>query len=147
MAGLAAGLVDAMQSAIGPWIHRAVISRCGPELSASVEARTQVAAAEATADLTGQLATLLALDIDQQWTNPLSIIRSGVHHANAVLVAAGVPPTDRDSSARGLHPEDVYDLGPASFADLSPAVHEAGLAWGAAKAYVHLHRRKSEEPV
>jgi hypothetical protein len=38
----------------------------------------------------------------------------------------------------------VYDLTPASFADVDPALHEPGLVWGAAKAHVHLARRRRE---
>ena len=38
----------------------------------------------------------------------------------------------------------LYDLSPASFADLAPALKEPGLVWGAAKAHVHLSRRRAE---
>jgi putative CocE/NonD family hydrolase len=41
-------------------------------------------------------------------------------------------------------PDDAYDLGPASFADIDPSLHEPGLMWGAAKAHVHLARRRAE---
>ena len=40
--------------------------------------------------------------------------------------AAGVPPVVRDADAERLFPDDVYDLGPAAFADLDPSVHEPG---------------------
>jgi hypothetical protein len=39
-------------------------------------------------------------------------------------------------------PDDDYDLTPAAFADVDPAHHEPGLVWGAAKAHVHLARRR-----
>jgi hypothetical protein len=55
-----------------------------------------------------------------------------------------VPPAARDETDERLFPEDVYGLGPASFADIDPSVHEPGVAWGAAKAYVHLARRRAE---
>jgi hypothetical protein len=61
-----------------------------------------------------------------------------------VLAAAGVPPVGRDEVARRLHPDDDYDLTPASFADISPELHEPGLVWGAAKAHVVLARRRRE---
>jgi hypothetical protein len=38
----------------------------------------------------------------------------------------------------------VYDLSPAAFADLDPSLREPGLTWGAAKAHVHLARRRRE---
>ena len=37
-------------------------------------------------------------------------------------------------------PADVYGLSPASLADLSPDVVEAGIVWGAAKAFEHKRR-------
>ena len=36
----------------------------------------------------------------------------------------------------------VYDLAPANFADVDPALAEPGLLWGAAKAHVHLARHR-----
>jgi hypothetical protein len=60
-----------------------------------------------------------------------------------VLADAGVPPVHRDGAAERLFPDDVYDLTPASFADLDAAVHEPGLVWGAAKAHVILRRRRA----
>jgi hypothetical protein len=59
-----------------------------------------------------------------------------------VLRAAGVPPVRRDEFAEHAFPDDVYDLAPASFADVDPSLHEPGLVWGAAKAHVHLSRRR-----
>ena len=41
-------------------------------------------------------------------------------------------------------PDDDYDLVPTSFADLDPSLRELGLAWGAARAYVHRARHRSE---
>lgn len=35
-----------------------------------------------------------------------------------------------------------FELGPMAFSDLSDDVHEAGIAWGAAKAFLHLSRRR-----
>ena len=40
-------------------------------------------------------------------------------------------------------PDDVYDLAPATFDDVSPDLHDPGLRWGAAKAHVHLKRRRA----
>ena len=59
--------------------------------------------------------------------------------------AAGVPEASRDREAVRFQPEDVYDLAPASFADLAPELHELGISWGAAKAHVHLRRRRREQ--
>jgi hypothetical protein len=51
----------------------------------------------------------------------------------------------RDEFSVRSFPDDAYDLSPASFADVDPALHEPGLAWGAAKAYVHLARRRAAD--
>ena len=40
--------------------------------------------------------------------------------------------------------DDDYDLIIADFADLTPDLAEAGIAWGAAKAHVVLARRRRE---
>jgi hypothetical protein len=59
-----------------------------------------------------------------------------------VLADAGVGEVVRDADAERLFPEDVYDLTPGGFVDIDPALHEIGLAWGAAKAKAHLARRR-----
>lgn len=87
---------------------------------------------------------LLATDVDVQQGNPLSVLRWLVHHPTAVLRRAGARPVPRDEFSERNFPDDVYDLTPASFADVDPALHEPGLEWGAAKAHVHLARRRRE---
>ena len=87
---------------------------------------------------------LLALDIDEQRTGPLALIRQAVPYPTEVLRAAGVPPVDRDEFAARQFPDDVYDLAPTSFGELDPDLQEVGLVWGAAKAHVHLSRRRAD---
>jgi hypothetical protein len=87
---------------------------------------------------------LLATDVDVQAGNPLAVLRSLVPHATAVLASAGAQPVARDEFSVRHFPDDVYDLTPASFADVDPTLHEPGLVWGAAKAHVHLARRRRE---
>jgi hypothetical protein len=95
------------------------------------------------AEVEPRLRRLLADDVDVQRTNPLAILRSAVRFPTAVLLGAGVPPVRRDAQAEAMFPDDVYDLSPATFADLGPSVHEPGLVWGAAKAHVMISRRRS----
>jgi hypothetical protein len=87
---------------------------------------------------------LLEADIDAQRANPLDVLRSLVPYPTAVLGSAGARPVARDEFAARNFPDDVYDLSPASFADVDPELHEPGLVWGAAKAHVHLARRRRE---
>ena len=60
-----------------------------------------------------------------------------------VLRDADVPAPTRDEFLARQFPDDIYDLSPAAFAEIDPALHEAGLMWGAAKAHVHLARRRA----
>jgi hypothetical protein len=87
---------------------------------------------------------LLVLDIDLQPTTPLALLRGAVRYPTAVLRGAGVPPVVRDEQQERLFPDDDYDLAPANFADVSPDLADTGLAWGAAKAYAHLQRRREQ---
>jgi hypothetical protein len=91
-----------------------------------------------------RLRALLATDVDEQRTNPLAVLRSLVRHPTTVLHAAGARPVERDEFQVRAFPDDVYDLAPATFSDVDPALHEPGLEWGAAKAHVHLARRRRE---
>jgi hypothetical protein len=121
---------------------QAVLAGQGRSLDAAGAERLHAAAAEARRDGMARLRTLLATDVDRQRTNPLSVLRSLVRYPTAVLAAAGARPVARDEFAQRNFPDDVYDLTPAAFADVDPALHEPGLLWGAAKAHVHLARRR-----
>ncbi|MEM8922438.1 MAG: hypothetical protein AAGD35_02980 [Actinomycetota bacterium] len=137
-------LADAVDAAIEPWIEQNVAARAGRPAGGddALGARVRSAADDARAEVVPKLRALLALDLDEQWTNPLAVIRGVVPHATAVLAELGVAPVDRDEHAEQLQPDDVYDLTPGAFADLGPDVHEPGLVWGATKAHLHLQRRK-----
>lgn len=146
LARFAAQLADAVEAALGGWVERSVARRWAewsPEpLPAEVVAAAHAAGEVATAEVGPALRELLGTDVDRQRTNPLAVIRGAVVHPTRVLAAAGVPPVTRDEQAARIFPADVYDLAPAAFADLDPAVHEPGLVWGAAKAHVVLRRRR-----
>ncbi len=141
----ASDLLAAVEAALGPWVIAAVEERHPAPLPSDVEAAAATAAQAAVDDVGPRLADLLALDIDEQWTNPLAIIRRAVVYPTAVLAEAGVAPVVRDATEARINPDDVYALSPAAFGDLGPAVHEPGLVWGAAKAHLHLSRRRREE--
>lgn len=87
------------------------------------------------------LRTALLRDVDTPGPNPLAIVRRGVGPVSEALRRAGVEPVRRDPQQTSLFPDDVYDLSPASFADLSAAAGEAAIVWGAARAHTHLSRR------
>ena len=147
LAGYAAALADAIEDALPRWVERVVAERWAQwssvPLPAEVHAAAAAAGRQAVHEAGPAVRALLAADVDAQRTNPLAVLRSAARHPTAVLAEAGVPPVVRDAQAERLLPADVYDLGPTSFAELEPSVHEPGLLWGAAKAHVVLRRRRT----
>ena len=133
------------------WVERSVARRLA-EAGDRVPPRTAERAGEdahrggvaAREQIGPQLRALLRQDVDEQRTTPLEIVRRAVRFPTAVLAEAGVPPLARDEVAERTHPDDVYDLAPAAWGDVDPALADPGLTWGAAKAYVVLHRRRAE---
>ena len=143
-------LADAVELALPGWVVREVerVLLAWQDASHPVDPNVLAAAAEAgrvaVAEVGPALRALLADDIDRQRANPLMLLRGAVRYPTAVLRSAGVPPVVRDELDERLFPDDVYGLAPASFADVDAALHEPGIAWGAAKAHVHLARRRAE---
>ena len=112
-------------------------------MTPGTRAQAEAAGDEARADVVPRLRDLLSADVDEQRTTPLAILRDAVRYPAAVLRSAGVPPVERDAFAEQRFPDDVYNLTPATFADVDPALAESGLAWGAAKAWEHRRRHQS----
>ena len=138
-------LVAAVELALPGWVQRCVRQRlvewaggAGAEPMAEAEEAGERAKAEAGSELR----RLLAADVDEQWTNPLTILRRAVRYPTEVLRRAGVPPVVRDAYDERHFPDDDYGLTPLSFADVDPSLHEPGLAWGASKAMAHLARHR-----
>lgn len=146
LARYADDLVTAVQVALPRWVQRVVADRWdqwhGGELSPELEAAVQDAAIQATDAVVPALRELLAADVGDQATNPLTIVRRAVSFPTRVLASTRMPGVVRDEQAERLFPDDVYDIVPASFADLDPSAHEPGLRWGAAKAHVLMRRRR-----
>ncbi len=146
LAQKATALADAVDAAIVPWLVGAVVRRAadagrtGPE----VEQAAAQAAASAAEETMPRIRTLLAEDIDVQATTPLALLRAAVGPATDALADLGVPPVERDDFEQRAFPDDVYALAPVAFEDLAPEVRGPGLEWGAAKAFVHLSRRRAE---
>jgi hypothetical protein len=129
------------------WLVRCVVAtaehrigRCPPELAAAAQ---QMAEATAPA-VQEQIAHLLRTDVDDQRNTPLAVLRAATVHPTAVLSRAGVAPTERDEFDRRAFPDDVYGLGPVTWADVDESLREVGIVWGAWKAAVVLHRRREE---
>jgi hypothetical protein len=144
LADYARTLAEGVEVALPGWVARAVERVLGAQ-GRAVDERIRAQAAEAGEQARDEIAPrvrrLLEADIDDQRTGPLAVLRGVTPYATRVLHDAGARPVARDAQAQRHFPEDLYDLTPASFADIDPALHEPGLVWGAAKAHVHLRRR------
>jgi hypothetical protein len=141
-------LAEAVEAALPGWVEaqvdRLVRAWAGVPPADDVRAAAVDAGRRAGAEVLPTLRELLATDVDAQRTNPLGVLRSASRYPTEVLRRAGVPPVVRDEFDERTLPDDVYGLGPLTWADLGPAVHEAGIAWGAWKAATVLARRRSE---
>ena len=113
-----------------------------PGADDTVRVAAAAAGARARAEVGAEVRALLEQDIDEQRTTPLTLLRGAVRYPTEVLRAASVPPVERDRAQERLFPDDVYDLTPATFADVDPLLADPGLAWGAAKAFTHLRRHR-----
>lgn len=145
----ATALADGVEDALPGWVAASIVRRLGTDLPEGLpedfEDRVIEAGRSAADEVGGRVRELLSLDIDEQWTNPLTLIRTAIRFPTEILRSIGAETIHRDEQSKRFHPDDVYDLTPASFADLGQAVHDLGLSWGAAKAHVHLRRRREEE--
>jgi len=146
MAEYGAALADAVEAALPAWVRRCVdatmIAWRGT-VPAEVESAAEAAGRRAQAEVGGRVRELLAQDVDDQRSTPLAILRAAVAFPTEVLEAAGVPPLQRDEFRVQAFPGDLYDLTPASFADVDPSLPELATAWGAAKAMAHRERHRS----
>lgn len=139
---LAAAIVEHLPT----WVHRSVaeVATHAGQLSRQLEMAAIAAGNAAVDDIGQKVVELLALDIDEQTTTPLSLVRNAVPYPTQALREAGVPPLDRADFDIAAFPDDLYALTPANFAEVHPDLHVPGLEWGAAKAFVHLRRREAE---
>lgn len=139
-------LADAVEAALPGWVERSVArimaAWSGGAPGAGIADAAREAGRRAGAEVGAEVRALLAADIDEQWTTPLSLLRAAVRYPTAVLQDAGVPPVERDPFRERLEPGDLYDLSPASFADVDPSLAEPGILWGAAKALAHRRRHQ-----
>lgn len=140
-------LLDAAVTAVPGWVARSVervLRAQRIELTAEVRDATAQAGVEAGDTVRAELGALLARDVDEQRTNPLAVLRAATRFPTRVLRAAGAAEVRRDDFQRERFPDDVYDLAPATWSDLDPALHDPGITWGAWKAKIVLDRRRAE---
>ena len=144
LAEYSANLIEAFDSVALPWLQ-GLVDRRAPGMGSLPPVVTTLR--DGAQNTIAELRELLELDIDDQRVGPLSVLRSAVRYPTRVLADAGVAKVDRDDFAVQSFPDDVYDLTPASFGAVDPQLNEPGLVWGAAKAHVHLRRRREPRVV
>ena len=139
---LAAGVLAALPG----WVERCVVEACerAGVAAAGLSEQARAAGEHCAAEIGLPLRALLATDVDQQHSTPLSVLRGAVRFPTQVLADGGVPAPDRDDFDASRFPDDPYGLTPASFADIDPELGPVGIAWGAAKAFEVLQRRRTE---
>lgn len=145
LAEIAAALADRVDDVVPGWIERLVLERVHQwqgHVPAQVAAEAAAAGEAAAAEVSPVMRALLAADVDEQAANPLQILRLATGHAHEVLERHGVPAVERDDFSERSFPGDRYDLMPATWADVDPSLHEPGITWGAAKAFVYKARRR-----
>jgi hypothetical protein len=141
---VASELLAAAVAATPNWVRASVARVAGAQgLEVEYEA-VERAATDAAAFVERRLGALLATDIDAQRSTPLTVLRDAARFPVAVLHGAGARPVSRPDTVRWAFPNDPFDVTPATFKDLGEEVHQAGIVWGAAKASIHLQRRRAE---
>jgi len=140
-------LADGIERALGLWVVRCVenvVTKSGAMVTGTLRRKATEAGEQATAVVMPQVRALLSTDIDDQRIGPLQLVRDAVVWPTGVLREEGIASVHRDAMALSMFPDDIYDLTPTSFAELAPELLETGLTWGAAKAHVHLSRRRAD---
>lgn len=139
-----AALLDAARRVVPGWLRRTTIEagRRGGVDPEQLERHIDAVVDRSSGELLERLADLLATDVDEQRTTPLTLLRNAVREPTRLLRELGAVP--RSSPEPGRLPDDVFGLGPATWSDVDPSLHEPGLAWGAWKAMTVLARRRDE---
>ncbi len=92
-----------------------------------------------------EIRRVLRADVDTGAGSPLAALRNAVGPMTDLLDRWGAARPPRDEFLERQFPGDPYQLGPAAFSDVDEALHEPGLVWGAARAHVHLRRRRESD--
>ena len=140
---LSVALAAAIEAQLAPWTRRMVEARvrgAGMVVDERVRVRADEAGVRCREQVGPQIHQLLMADVDQQRSTPLVLLRGATVFATEALAELGVPPVERDAYEERAFPADVYALNPATLEDVHESLADPGIAWGAAKAFVHRQR-------
>jgi hypothetical protein len=143
----AAELLRVASDVVPGWLLRVTTGACGRaglHLDESDRSLVDRMVDDTTSSLLAALSDLLATDVDEQRTTPLTLFRDAVAAPTALLDRLGVTPPAPDPFGGERFPDDRFALGPATWSDIDPALHQPGLVWGASKAMTVLTRRRDE---
>jgi len=138
LAEIAAGLEQSLLATLPVWLEQQVRSRLPDVDSGRLAAEISATMAE----FASSLARVLRADVDDGAGNPLAVVRAATVRVTQLLREGGAVAVARDEFDVRAFPDDLYGLGPAAFVDVDESLHEPGLMWGAARAHVHLRRRR-----
>jgi hypothetical protein len=152
MAEAGAAIVAGVEQHAVAWTERVVTGladhwgRLDPERRDALIADARDAGGRARARVTAELRAFFALDVAQQRTTPLAIVRTLRTEATEVLARAGIPPVERDPYEVRAFPDDIYGIVPHALIelgddDLGPTL----LVWGLAKSAVLRARSNRHE--
>lgn len=142
LAAYADVLHAATVEAVPTWVRRMATGRAaagGVTVDSAALDQTGVATRALVAPA---LRRVLDADVDDGAGSPLAALRAAVGPMTELLERSGAAKPPRDEFVAKAFPGDPFDLGPAAFSDVAAELHEPGLMWGAARAHVHLRRRR-----
>ena len=141
LADIAVELEAALIDAVPVWLRR-----IATEVSPGIDPEALEDAIEETmVGLAPEISRVLRADVDAGAGNPLATVRAATARVTDILVRSGAAAPRRDDFDARAFPDDVFGFGPAAFTDIDPTLHEPGLMWGAARAHVHLRRRRGHD--
>jgi hypothetical protein len=120
-------LAELLAGAFRPYIEARIAERGYPVVSSTV-------LDDAGDELKDRLDALIRKPATEQRRSPLEIFQAACAAPNAALLEMRVEPPDRDPTTANALPGDIFDLAPASSAEIGEEVWQAHLAWGVAKA-------------
>ena len=143
MAEGAERIVDGVDRLAAAWVVRAVMrivdawGRLTPDARTATIAAARDAGEVARTRVVRELREFFAVDVAEQRTTPLAIVRTLRTDATEVLRAAGIPEVERDEFDTRAFPDDIYGIVPLSIAELGDdELGGALLAWGLGKSGV-----------
>ncbi|MEO0493439.1 MAG: hypothetical protein AAF081_08480 [Actinomycetota bacterium] len=145
LAAFALDLAHRVDGALDAWVRRSLTIAAAAG-GVTVDDSALPAVVDATrAAVMPDLRRVLAADVDAGAGSPLAALRGAVGPMTELLDRWGAARPPRDEFLERQFPGDPYHLGPAAFSDVHEDLHEPGLVWGAARAHVHLRRRREAE--